>query len=412
MVEVTSSEKSSGKSGPGGQSGALQVRVLTTLEELELLRPAWEELLAKVPTASIFSTWDWLAPWWRAYGGDRELLVLAFYAPSGELAGLAPLSLVGRRVAPGIRLRTLEFMGDGSEDSDNMDILAAPGQEDATVGELLRYLQEAAPEWDVAQLNLFPSYSPTVAKLKERLSGMKWALFEYTHPWCVLHLPDSWEGYLKQISRKERDKILYYERRLRRLHKLGFRKCTSSSDLTVCLQALFDLHQMRWELRGEKGSFAWEARRQFYWSLANELISQNQLEFWLMDVDDKPAAAQYGFRYRDTVYLLQEGFDVKYAQLSVQDVLHAYVFRQLIENGIRHYDFLGGVSLRKQRWGAAVANYVHLHFARPSGRGSLFLQGVHKAQSSRTWLREHVPTPVKSWLRRMRGTRRENTGEP
>ncbi len=393
----------------------LQVRCFNDLAALGSLRGAWEELLARVPTASVFSTWEWLAPWWRAYGSGRELVVLAFYDPAGTLVGLAPLSRVERRVAPAVRLRVLEFMGDGSEDSDNLDILAVPGCEPRVVRALLNYFRENDSGWDVIQLNLFPSYSPAAAELKKQFQALQWTVFPHTHPWCVLHLPETWDAYLQQISRKERDKIRYYERRLNRLCQARFYKCSTVSELPACLQALFDLHQMRWILRGEPGSFAWKARRDFYLDLSRTLLERGQLEFYLLDINSKPAAAQYGFRYRDTVYLLQQGFDVQYAQLSVQDVLHAHVFQQLIPAGVRRYDFLGGVSLRKKRWGSQVGNYVHLHSARPFSRGSLYLQTVRNAGLGKQWLRSHLPAPAWAMLKRFtvfQGKARNDAEEP
>lgn len=384
---------------------ALQIRIISDLTALESLRPAWEDLLAKIPTVSIFSTWEWLGPWWRAYGGERELLVLAFYAPAGDLAGLAPLSRISRRVAPGLRLRILEFMGDGSEDSDNLDVLALPGYERAVVTGLLNYFQEQDSAWDVAQFNLFPSYSPVAAQLQEQLRARNWAVFPYTHPWCVLHLPDTWDAYLKQLSRKERDNIRYYERRLTRRCQTRFYKCRTTAELPHCLQSLFNLHQLRWTLRGEPGSFASDARRQFYDDLSRVLLQRNWLEFWLLDIDGKPAGAQYAFRYRETVYALQQGFDVRYAQLCVQDVLRAHVLQQVIPEGVRRYDFLGGVNPRKERWGVEVGHYLHLHFARPRGRGSFYLHAVRNARMSKDWARQHLPAPVMSLLRRIKRLR-------
>jgi CelD/BcsL family acetyltransferase involved in cellulose biosynthesis len=375
------------------------VHCIRDLAELETLRPAWEALLAQIPTASIFNTWEWLGPWWRAYGGGRELLVLAFFDEAEELVGLAPLARVEGRIAPGFRLQMLEFMGDGSEDSDNLDILAVPGLEGRIAKELLRYLTSEGPAWDAIALNLFPDDSAVVSALRDELQGLRWKTIERTHPWCVLHLPDNWDAYLRQVSPKERDNIRYYERRLLRRCTTRFYKCATPEELPVCLQALFDLHQMRWTQRGEPGSFAWDARRAFYHDLSRELLARNQLEFWLLDVNDKPAAAQFGFRYRDTVFALQQGFDLQYAALCVQDVLRAHVLRQIISEGVRHYDFLGGVNVRKERWGPEVRQYAHLHFARPWTRGSLYLQTLHKASEGKEWLREHLPTPLWNTLR-------------
>lgn len=385
----------------GPQAGSLQIDCYKDLAALEFLRPAWEGLLARIPTASIFSTWEWLASWWRAYGEGSELLVLGCTSAGGELVGVAPLALHQQRVAPGIRLRTLRFMGDGSGDSDNLDILAVPGHEPAVISAILAFLRQEERTWDLAQLNLLPWYSPTGIELRSQLHSLGWTAFQYTDPGCVLHLPETWEAYLKEVSRKERKNIRTWERRLARDGQARFYKCTHEAELPACLQVLFDLHQKRWQSRGEPGRFVSAARRQFYHEIGRLFLARNWLEFWLLDVNGQPAAAEFSFRYRDTVYALQQGFDMRHAQLSVQDAIRAHVLREVIQQGVRHYDFLGGQNVRKERWGAEVRNYVNIHFARPRSRGSMYLQAVHDAMRSKEWLRDHLPASAWSVLHRM-----------
>ena len=80
----------------------LALRVYESLEALQALLPAWEELLSEFPAATIFSTWEWLAPWWRAFGAGRNLMVLGFFDSNEKLVGLAPLAALSERVGPGL----------------------------------------------------------------------------------------------------------------------------------------------------------------------------------------------------------------------------------------------------------------------------------------------------------------------
>ena len=80
-----------------------------------------------------------------------------------------------------------------------------------------------------------------------------------------------------------------------------------------CLEELFELHQKRWQSEGQPGSFSsLTRRRRFYQDLSAVLLQRNWLEFWLLEIDGKTVAADYGFRYGDTVYALQAGFDLAY----------------------------------------------------------------------------------------------------
>ena len=372
----------------------LQVHVYESLEALQGLLPAWEELLSEFPTATIFSTWEWLAPWWRAFGNGQRLMVLGFFGTRQRLAGLAPLSLSTYRLARGLSFRVLRLMGDGSGDSDNLDLPVRPSYEAEFTRALLEYLDMQAGRWDFCELNTLPADSPAGNHLRDQLKQRGWTHFGYPRPWSVVVLPDSWESYLKQLSSKERGKLGYYSRRLEKNHKVRLHKCTHETELPACLEALFQLHQARWQPRGQPGSFGSEQRRQFYSEMGRLFLARRWLEFWLLDLDGKTVATQFGFRYGDSVFQLQEGFDPEYSLDSIGYVLRGYVLKQLIADGVRRYDFLAGQSPDKARWGTQVRNYINIHFARPFSRGSLYLHLSHNARESKAWLRARLPRPA------------------
>src|SRR5580704_6188789 len=150
----------------GGYSnfGDLTVKVFRTIDDLDTLHVRWEELLAQYPQGSIFSTWEWLTTWWRAFGADQQLHVLAFEDGSSQLVGLVPLSLMTRKFL-GKRWKILRLMGDGSGDSDNLDLVVATGYAPAVVGSLLGYLGDHSDLWDFCELNTIPMGSPSARML-------------------------------------------------------------------------------------------------------------------------------------------------------------------------------------------------------------------------------------------------------
>ncbi len=379
----------------------LQIRCYAHLETLHRLRPAWESLLSQIPHATIFNTWEWLAPWWHAYGKNRELMVLAFFEGGTRLVGLAPLSVTPKRSALSVRYRLLGLLGDGSGDSDNLDFLALPGFEKSVVKSFLDFLEQDRSVWDCCQLNTVPDGSPVLGHLLDELKERRWP--EAIHPRLrsAVALPVDWDSYLSQISKNERRKLLYYTRRVAKRFKAEFYKCSEESDLPVSLNALFELHNKRWRSLGESGTFLSAERRQFYIKLAQFLLRRGWLDFWLLKLNDETVAAQFALRYRDTVYALQEGFDPAYALESVGFVLRGHVLRELISEGVRHYDFLATPNPSKQRFGAVAGSYIDIHFARPRTRGSAYLHLLHTAWNSKRWLREQLPPAAWSLLHRL-----------
>src|SRR5579863_10451397 len=57
----------------------LHLRIYRDWSDLQELEPLWNHLVSTYPPASIFCTWEWLASWWRNFGKNRELFVLALF---------------------------------------------------------------------------------------------------------------------------------------------------------------------------------------------------------------------------------------------------------------------------------------------------------------------------------------------
>jgi len=353
---------------------------------------------------TIFSTPEWLGAWWKAFAKDKELVAPVFSNSDNEVVGIIPLyaDLV-ESILP-FRVRRLRFVGDGSEDSDNLDLIIQAGYETSCTQAFLSWLG-SNPHWDICELNTLPLDSAAVPSLVSDLKSRKWTLRRLERPCSRIPLPDTWDSYLKQtISKKEKNKIAYYTNRLQRLFQVSITKCDNAQALPTSLATLFELHQKRWQLKGRRGSFASEQRCELYYNMAPSFAERGWLEFWILQLDGKPVAAQYGFRYRNAVYSLQEGFDPAYSSDRVGYVLRAHVLKTLIGQGIRHYDFLGEEDPSKDRWGAQVGSYADIHFARPLTQGALYLRMDQAVRDLKNWLRTNLPAALLRALRKSKAS--------
>jgi len=379
----------------------LSLRVVRRVEDLEGLRAAWTDLLARLPGASIFSTPEWLLPWHAAYGNGCEPHVIEFRDQENQLVGLAPL-MVRSRTRAGKKLTVLQLLGDGSGDSENLDIPIVQGKEHSVVSALLDHLMSTRRCWDIAELNTLPGDSVAAREVAAQLRTRRWPLETSTSPCCAIPLPRSWDQYTKgSLSKKERFKVRYLTKRLEGTYEVSYERCTDPDLLHERLEQLRQLHTARWRTRGLGGAFALPERVDFYRRLSPQLLKTDALEFWSLALDGKPVAMQYGFRYRNIAYALQEGFDPDLDRHSPGYVLRAHVLRHLIESGARKYDFLGGLSDAKARWGAIPAEYVHLRFAYPATTGAWFLRASVAARELKRFIRDNAPRPVTELLRRL-----------
>lgn len=389
---------------------SLEVRTYRSIQDLRTIVPAWEDLLSSYPLATTFSTPEWLLSWWRNFGHDQELLVAGFFADS-RLVALAPFSLTRFRVARTIPLRQLRLMGDGSSDSDNLDLPVRPGFEAKFAESLLHLLESEKALWDFGELNTLPPQSPGAYALRQLLARRKWVVMEKQRPASAIALPATWEEYLRQLSSEDQKNLARYTRRIEKRSAVQIYRCNAESQLPKCLEALFEHHQARWEAAGERGSFGSPERKKFYYELSQSLLAQDRLDLWILELDGSVAAAQFGFRYGRQVFQLQEGNDPRRASDRVGFILRGHVLKQLIADGVQTYDFLGGELGYKARWGAQARAYTNLHFARPRSLGSVYLRTIHNAEQTKAWLRKNLPQPAWDALHKIHAKVRRTGGE-
>ncbi len=378
---------------------ALEIRTYRSLKELQALKADWKDLLTRYPQATTFSTPEWLISWWKNFGRDQELLVVGFYF-SGCLVALAPFSLSSLRVARALPLRHLRLMGDGSKDSDNLDLPVVPGFEERFAASLLKFLVAERNRWDLADLNTLPIDSPGATTLRQLLARKNWLAIDKTRPASAIALPATWETYLTRLSSEDQKNLTRYAKRLEKRYAVHMYRCSDESQLPKCLEAMFKHHQARWEAAGERGSFGVEERRNFYYELSRSLLPQNLLDFWVLELNGAVVAAQFGFRFGTQVFQLQEGNDPEYAPDRVGFLLRGHVMKELIAQGVRTYDFLGGEPGYKARWGAEPRQYRDLRFARPFTVGAAYAASNRQAEASKEWLRRRLPEPAWQWLHR------------
>src|SRR5207253_6467248 len=100
-------------------------------EQLEAEIPAWEAILDHNPSLSIFSTPEWLGSWWKAFGANKQVLGLGFSTEDNSLVGLALFYFDEVKNPLFGKLAFLRLVGDGSGDSDNLDLIIQSGFEKA-----------------------------------------------------------------------------------------------------------------------------------------------------------------------------------------------------------------------------------------------------------------------------------------
>ena len=86
----------------------METRLIKDSTEFASLEPFWNQLVVEIVANTCHSTFEWLFTWWKHFGADKQLLLIAAYE-NGVPVGLAPLYV--DTCAAGFR--NLHFIGQG-----------------------------------------------------------------------------------------------------------------------------------------------------------------------------------------------------------------------------------------------------------------------------------------------------------
>jgi CelD/BcsL family acetyltransferase involved in cellulose biosynthesis len=314
---------------------ALEVDEVTTSAELDTLAPAWADLWRRAPGATPFQSPSWLLPWWQEVG-NGELRVLRARR-AGRLAGLLPLYLQhdsGKLLPLGISI------------SDYLDGLFEEEDAAAVAGAMLQRLTQR-PDWRRCELHPLRRNSPLLEAHAPPGCGDEVVEFE---PCLVVEVPAGARDLDNVLPRKIRANIRACRRRAEDAGRVSFETATADT-LAGFLEALFRLHDARWQQLEQPGVLADPAIRRFHRAAAPILLHAGLLRLHALRLDERIIAVMYALHVRHRTYLHACGFDPDCAALSPGTLIFGHSIAHAIGEGAREVDFLRGRERYKYFWG-------------------------------------------------------------
>ncbi len=390
----------------------LSVTLFQRWDAMGGLLDAWNAFVSQTEAWTLCATHEWLTSWWTAYAGSDELFggesakqpigepfVIAVHDDHGDLVGLAPFYRCREAVRPAGSLRVLRFLGTGTGGtSTSLSIVAQRGLEGAVIRRVLDALSDLRAQWDMLDLHLMPEEWHSVGVLVQELTVRGWLRSDLREHHGVVVFPATYEAYLASLSKRMRTELPYEHRRLLKAFGVELRRVETEADLQRGLTDLIRLNTQRWQDRGEAGSFAVEEKRVLAAEFARRFFARGWLDFWVLDLNGKPAAMEFAFRIDGVFYPLWVALDTDYRDYSPGAVLKALIIERLIADGVRVYEFMQGGEPYKARWGTQARKYVNVGAVRPYSRAALQLNAVALHARGRGYVSRRVAR-VKSALR-------------
>jgi len=347
--------------------GTRPVRVRFELvDRLESLREEWMQLAEQ--TQHVFATWEFATTWWEHFGAGRRLLTVACRDSGGELFAILPLYLWRRRP-----LRVMRFLGNGA--GDILGPVCRPERYEDAARALRRLLEVAPWDWDI----FVGENLPGEQHWPERLGGN--VIRREGNP--VLRAAEGFDEFLAGRSSNFRSQVRRFERRLVHRYRVRYR-LSDSRTLDADLDHLFRLHEAGFGARSAFGG----RRTAFHRAFAYRALERGWLRLWLLELDDRPAAAYYGFRFGDAESFYQSGRDPEFRRESVGLVLMVHVIRSAFKDGLHEFAFLRGQEPYKYRFATEDHGLENVCLVRgPAAAAAFaFIQAVRLSPAARKLL--------------------------
>ncbi|HYM15970.1 MAG TPA: GNAT family N-acetyltransferase [Dehalococcoidia bacterium] len=303
---------------------------LTVLDEpLDRISAEWVGLLGQVSNPVPFVTPAWQRVWLKHFQAGRRVRLLT--ARDGErLIGVAPLLCEGERA---------ELVGHYSI-CDYMDVVVTPGFERSFFPAVLeRLLADGVREIDLRGLR---AASPTTSAAADAAAALGLAVQREDEAHSpTVDLPDTWDGYLATLSKKDRHEL---RRKLRRLESAGgdlrLRAVTEAEEAGASLDTLF--HLMRISSHHKEEFLERPGMEAFFREMTSTMASEGMLRLYILTLDGQAVAAVLNFDLGGRLYMYNSGYDPAYAHYAVGLMSKALLLRDAIEQGRSCVDFLRG----------------------------------------------------------------------
>jgi CelD/BcsL family acetyltransferase involved in cellulose biosynthesis len=361
-------------------SGALRGEWIATTAQFHQLAEEWNELFLRAAPGNAFLTFEWMFTWWKHWGVDGRLAIVAVRNPRGRLVALAPF-YVARSLPAALGARHLSFLADTHVGSDYLGLLTEPQCEGAAVEEIARTLVRHRSQWDYLELH-DAADGAGLALLSVSLEDAGMVACRTAASVCHhVPLPATFDEYLAGLSTNLRCNFRRRSRAIQGEGRTEFLALSDPADLERYFPELLRLHGMRSEQRGRHSAFLKPGVPAFHRDAVKALAARGWARLFLLRVDGETVAVLYGFSVGKTFQFYQCGMHTGWLRNGVGQLMIGNSIHEAIRTGHADYDFLRGDEPYKAQWAHQARHTVTLRFfdRRPASLAALVVFRAYSA---------------------------------
>ncbi len=333
-------------------SNELTTTILTRDVDFDAIREEWDQLVSDgCQQGSFFLRWHWNRVWWRMYRPPQsELFLITCRDQSGRLVGVAPLYWRHRSVMGMFKIQEICFIGTGVAmlTSEHLDIIVQIGYE-RLVGQAVAARIQQQPLWHRLWLWGIDTRSPVLPHFTKAFGGSAAVLPCDRLPYLATR--SDWATVKLGFGANLRTNIDRYIRRIQKDYKCQFCCVRTPEQLEEFMDVFVQLHQERWQSKGEPGSFAHPNFKEFMQETLRGAFLCDRARLWMLLLDGQCVAVLQAFVDRGVVHYFQGGFKSGYEKYHLGSVMLALSVQDCLQaDDVDEFDFMGGGARYKESW--------------------------------------------------------------
>lgn len=364
---------------PTAPPAALDVRVVTSVDELAGLADRWQRLLLASPTATAFASPAWVLTWYRHVEAHRPIHAVTVWR-GGELVGLAPFA---RTRLGGPRSGLTLLVSAGTEHGDHGDPLLGPDPLPVArvVADHLAGL--ARHDNTVVNLRRLRDDDALLALLEARDDVACVPMGRRAENAIVRFADmDDPDAVLARLAR--RSELPRNRRRLARDHgEVAFTDHLTGADVDVALDHMRDFLARRWAPGEGPRLFASPGRAAFTRAVTAALVDDGLGRVSALTAGGRTVAVTVDHRVGDREVGDATSFDPDFRTYAAGLVHLHEVVAGARADGVAELDMRAGDFRYKDDWATTTQVTRSIAVAAPGARGRAQLAGRRAAMSRR-----------------------------
>lgn len=335
---------------------------------LSQLRADWDRLMEErdhEPSVSF----QWTAALMESHVLPEDEIASIILRRHGRVVGIVPLVL---RPVKTLGQRFIAASPVSELSNTHSDLLLKEVSE-PVLSAFVEALYRLNPPWDVFSMKRILE-AGQLCRLLCELSRKRRKRFECvrTPPSFFLTLDSTMNGYLRRRSGSFRNALKRIERKLVSRGRMDIKTQDDFPDIDEAYAVLLSIEHRSWKQTHGTSISSISRQTVFYRHLCRLASEKKWLNLGFLCLDDRPIAYNLGLILQDTYYYLKTSYDYSLRTLSPATLLRRNLLEELIERGVKRFDFPGEPYEWERQWTDEMRWHQSLTLFAPSVKGFAF----------------------------------------